>query len=68
MKNQRRAIPTYVQGLGIEKLALEAAIDSARRSAAAEHRLLATQGIMVGKINLTDLEPFLGRGSMLELE
>ena len=61
-------VDDYVQQLDIENESVRAAIKYARWSAAAEYRLLASRGIKVADISMSDLEPYLGRGRLPVLE
>lgn len=67
-QNGATAIDQYITDLGIEELAVQAAIDYAECFAAAEYRMLAADGIQVREIKFGDLWPYVGRGFMPEYE
>ena len=68
LRERQHANDQYSQDIGVEELGLEAAIGYTQWSAAAEYRLLASQGIMGDKIKMKDLIPLLGRAVMPILE
>ena len=65
-RNQLPEVTEYIHSLCIEGIALEAAIEYAQWSAAAEYRVLSRQSLVLDKIPYENIKSFFGGGTMPE--